>query len=148
MTRTFARELAGARVTWTSPFLFRETRPFLNRARTVCLFKFPTRTRETFASPFLLARPLRPFSFASFARPTSAVHQPIFHGARSGVDAGGWVGGCSTLGIARRLPAMSRQVDVTARVRGANVPFKIRMLQHVTSTSWPSYSAFVFAGRP
>lgn len=62
--------------------------------------------------------------------------------------AGGRVGGCSTPRIARRLPAVSRQVDITARVRGVNVPFKIRMLQHVTSTSWPPYSAFVFADRP
>lgn len=35
--------------------LYRETRPFLNRARTLCLFKFPTRVYETFAFP--LPRP-------------------------------------------------------------------------------------------
>lgn len=44
---------------------------------------------------------------------------------------GRWAGSLDAAapGIARRLPAMSRQVDVTARAREANVPFKIRMLQ-------------------
>lgn len=63
-----------------------ETRPFLNRARTVCLFKFPTHVKlsplissssSSIAHDVVLPPPA---GFARASRP-ARVHRPIFHGA-------------------------------------------------------------------
>ena len=138
----FAKELARARVIWSPVPLSRNEAVF--KPGTYRMFIQISNTHVKLLPPFSSSVDRPVLSPSPFSRSSPA---NISWCAPRCAPVSGWVGGCSTPGIARRLPAMSRQVDVTARVRGVNVLFKIRMLQHITSTSWPPYSAFVFAGR-
>lgn len=108
---------------------FRETRSFLNQARTICLFKFSTRIRN-FCSPFPTSRPPVSFSLPASRDPSAKFTNQYFT-VRVVGELGGRLG-CSILEMQRDC-VPSR--DVTARVREANVPFKIHVTSRYTASA-------------